>query len=251
MSVNIPKSIKDSHYRYKRPELKLTYHTHIRTILENIHEVSKAIIIPPEYPLKFIGYELGSQTEIKGNEYTISGKHPLDKLEDCLEKFISKYVICSSKGCKLPEVNIFIKNNEIRGKCKACSHIAALDNKHKMATYIIKNPPKIDAKLKNREIKTDGKPTKSKTGAQTTEFVPDFKAVKQMVKKVTEEVSKNDKDSIEALLKNYSTDKNLSLSNPDCRFFILFHGIYSKDIYQEFEKKSGYMKFVSCFLIFN
>jgi len=249
MSVNIPKSIKDSHYRYKRPELKVNYHANLRTKLENIHEVSKAICIPPEYPLKFIGYELGSQTDIKDTEYTINGKHPLDKLEDLLEKFISKYIICASKTCKFPEIRIFIKNNDIRGKCNACAHISALDNKHKMASYIIKNPPQINAKVKGKEIKTDTLKSKSTSGGQTSGvFVPDFKAVKQMIKKMTEEVSKNDKDSIEALIKNYSTDKNLSFSNPDCRFFILFHGLYSKDIYEEFEKKSNYMKYVSCFI---
>lgn len=84
--VNIPKSNTDSHYRYRRPLLSVSYQGTLRTKLENIDEVAKACITPPEYPLKFIGYELGSQTDIKNNEYTINGKHSLEKLEELLEK---------------------------------------------------------------------------------------------------------------------------------------------------------------------
>ena len=38
--------------------------------------------------------------------------------------------------CKLPEIRIFIKKEEIRCKCRACGTISKLDDKHKFSTHI-------------------------------------------------------------------------------------------------------------------
>ena len=87
--VTIPKGIPDIGYRYTRPEMTISIYGqggNLKTVIENIHDLAKELNVPAEYPLKFIGYELGSQTEIKNNFYQISGKHPLDKLEELLEK---------------------------------------------------------------------------------------------------------------------------------------------------------------------
>ena len=40
-----------------------------------------------EYPLKFIGRELGSNIEIKANSYLINGNHQIDKMQEILGKF--------------------------------------------------------------------------------------------------------------------------------------------------------------------
>jgi len=53
------------------------------------------------------------------------------------------YVLC--KGCHDPEIVIKIKGKGkdmyIKAKCQACGHNGRLNNTHKLATYIVKNPP--------------------------------------------------------------------------------------------------------------
>ena len=44
--------------------------------------------------------------------------------------------------CKLPEISIKINKGSILCNCRACGAECDLDNKHKVAPFIIKNPPK-------------------------------------------------------------------------------------------------------------
>jgi len=72
-------------------------------------------------------------------------KTRLSNLVDVAEK----YVLCPL--CKLPEIIIQIKNKEVRSKCKACGKKCKLDNTHKFAKHIIKNPPSSEEDTKNIE----------------------------------------------------------------------------------------------------
>merc|ERR1712146_563909 len=57
-----------------------------------------------------------------------------------VDKFIEKYVLCS--GCNLPEIDMVVNEKGIIvATCKACGWNGELDNRHKLATYISKNPP--------------------------------------------------------------------------------------------------------------
>lgn len=38
-------------------------------------------------------------------------------------------------------MTVHIKGGLVGGNCAACGHTSDLDNKHRLATYIIKNPP--------------------------------------------------------------------------------------------------------------
>ena len=236
-TVSIPKGKDDPSYRYKRDVLKISYQGNLRTKLDNIVEVAHSLIIPPDYPLKFIGYELGSQTDIKSNEYTINGKHPLDKLEDLLEKFIAKYILCQSKDCGLPETKIFVKNNEIKAKCTACPHTSTLDNRHKMASYILKNPPTITTKIVGKEVKETNNTKQDKD--------LDLKAIKNYTKKMNEENSKGNQSGLEALVKPLVEDKVPGMTSPDIKYFVLVHGLYGNDIYEAYDQRSEFLKFVS------
>jgi translation initiation factor 5 len=87
--LNIPSHIKDPNYRYKMPKLACTIQGQgngTKTKLDNILDVSKALNIPPDYPLKFIGKEIGSQTDIKNDIYLINGNHSAEKLQQLLDK---------------------------------------------------------------------------------------------------------------------------------------------------------------------
>merc|ERR1711957_65473 len=59
--------------------------------------------------------------------------------QDTVDKFIEKYVLCS--GCNLPEIDLQVKKGNICATCKACGWRGDLDNMHKVASFIVKNPP--------------------------------------------------------------------------------------------------------------
>merc|ERR1712151_1325453 len=44
-------------------------------------------------------------------------------------------------GCNLPEIDMVVRKGIIVATCKACGWHGDLDNQHKIATYICKNPP--------------------------------------------------------------------------------------------------------------
>ncbi len=56
-----------------------------------------------------------------------------------LQAFIKKYVQCYS--CGNPETVIKIKKDFISLKCKACGAVSDVDMRHKVNTFILKNPP--------------------------------------------------------------------------------------------------------------
>jgi hypothetical protein len=91
--------------------------------------------------LKFYGCELGAQTNFDKNTGTsiVNGAHDQKKLSELLEAFIKKYVQCYS--CGNPETMMKIKKEFIYLKCKACGYVSDVDMRHKVNTFILKNPP--------------------------------------------------------------------------------------------------------------
>lgn len=55
---------------------------------------------------KFFGFELGAQTTTNtdADRYIVNGAHDAEKLQDLLDVFIQRYVLC--KSCKNPETDI-------------------------------------------------------------------------------------------------------------------------------------------------
>lgn len=104
-------------------------------------------------PTKFFGCELGAQVKCddKNERYMVNGDHDAAKLQDTLDGFINKYVLCAS--CKNPETDIIIKNDEILMDCKACGARNTGDMRHKLAAFIVKNPPAVASKNVRRQRK--------------------------------------------------------------------------------------------------
>merc|ERR1711988_2081016 len=69
----------------------------------------------------------------------VNGHHDTPIFQTMLDKFIDKYVLCDN--CRLPEIDMNVKKGVICAKCKACGWAGELDNNHKLAAFIIKNPP--------------------------------------------------------------------------------------------------------------
>lgn len=164
MSVNVNRDVSDAYYRYKMPKIQSKIEgkgNGIKTVVPNMVEVSKAIGRPPEYPTKFFGCELGSQTTMdsKTGRYIVNGAHDANKLAELLDGFIKKFVLCSS--CGNPETVMTLKGKssekDIYLTCKACGKTAMVDMTHKLCNYIRNNPPP------SSEFKNQAQASKVKT----------------------------------------------------------------------------------------
>ncbi|XP_068608074.1 eukaryotic translation initiation factor 5 [Brachionichthys hirsutus] len=146
MSVNVNRSVSDQFYRYKMPRLIAKVEgkgNGIKTVIVNMVDVAKALNRPPTYPTKFFGCELGAQTQFdtKNDRYIVNGSHEANKLQDMLDVFIRRFVLCPE--CDNPETDLHVspKKQTIGNSCKACGHHGMLDTRHKLCTFILKNPP--------------------------------------------------------------------------------------------------------------
>lgn len=140
------RGLTDQFYRYKMPKIIAKVEgkgNGIKTVLVNMSEVAKALNRPPTYPTKYFGCELGAQTQLdaKNDRYIVNGAHEAAKLQDILDGFIRRYVLCAS--CDNPEtvLGVLQRKGIITTKCRACGHAGTLDGAHKLNTFILKNPP--------------------------------------------------------------------------------------------------------------
>ncbi|KAG2123955.1 domain found in IF2B/IF5-domain-containing protein [Suillus cothurnatus] len=153
--VNIRRDVDDKFYRYRMPLLLTKIEgkgNGIKTVVPNMADVARALSRPPTYPTKFFGCELGAQTssDDKNERYIVNGAHDASRLRELLDVFIDKFVLCRS--CKNPETDLIIlksgRNEDIVRDCKACGERTDVDMKHKLVTFILKNPPKNPKKSK-------------------------------------------------------------------------------------------------------
>lgn len=153
--VNIRRDVDDKFYRYRMPLLLTKIEgkgNGIKTVIPNMSDVARALSRPPAYITKFFGCELGAQTPFdeKNDRYIVNGAHDAARLRELLDGFIDKFVLCRS--CKNPETDLIIlksgRNEDIIRDCKACGERTGIDMRHKLVTFILKNPPKKNKKGK-------------------------------------------------------------------------------------------------------
>ena len=90
---------------------------------------------------KFFGCELGAQTQMdaKNDRYIVNGAHDANKLQNLLDIFIKKFVLCAQ--CDNPETDFHMDRQQIiYENCIACGHRGIVDMRHKLTTFMIKNP---------------------------------------------------------------------------------------------------------------
>ncbi|OBZ79199.1 putative eukaryotic translation initiation factor 5 [Grifola frondosa] len=130
--VNIRRDVDDKFYRYRMPILMTKIEgkgNGIKTVIPNMSD---------------------------NDRYIVNGAHDATKLRELLDAFIEKFVLC--KSCKNPETDLIItKNEEIIRDCKACGERTGVDMRHKLTTFIVKNPPKNPKKSKTKKATTDGR----------------------------------------------------------------------------------------------
>lgn len=122
--LNVNKRIHDEFYRYKMPSFTTKIEGN-KTIITNLKEVSKALDRPPLTILKYFGRKIGSQAtfDAKNNKYFLKGKHSSINLQELLNDFIKKYVLCMQ--CSNPETQCTSKGLQ----CRACGFISNLREK--------------------------------------------------------------------------------------------------------------------------
>jgi len=173
-TVNIRRDVDDAFYRYKMPKLISKVEgkgNGIKTVIPNMSDIGKSLYRPPAYPTKFFGCELGAQVKCdeKNDRYIVNGAHDAPKLQQLLDVFIQKFVLCPS--CKNPETDLIIgKDGHIQRDCKACGKRNPVDMGHRLTTFIIKNPP--NGSGGGKGSKKDKKAAKAKKGTSTTAPIP-------------------------------------------------------------------------------
>ena len=150
-TVNIGR-VSDPFYRYKMERLQSKIEgkgNGIKTVIVNLTSVANSLARPPSYVIKYFGFELGAQTNTNPNDdrWIINGAHDAAKLQDYLDGFISKFVLC--KMCKNPETEVNVKDGNITLDCKACGRISQVDPRLKLSAFIVKNEPKKGKKDKS------------------------------------------------------------------------------------------------------
>ena len=142
-TLNIGGDKSDASYRYKMPALITKIEGRgngIKTVILNMAELAKSLHIHPAYPTKFFGIELGAQSKYSAasDRAVVNGAHQPGDLAKILERFIQQFILCPR--CKLPELKMSVKSS-IKIDCAACGHNTTIKTTHKLAQYMIKNPP--------------------------------------------------------------------------------------------------------------
>ena len=180
-TINIRRDVADPFYRYKMERIQSKIEgkgNGIKSVIVNLSSIAHSLSRDPAckslfsfFPLhflchlqtnfdvdvvKFFGFELGAQVTATPSDdrYIINGAHDASKLQDSLDGFINKFVLCGK--CKNPETDLIVnRDGRIVRDCKACGQRTDVDLRHKLSGYIVKNPPK-----KEKRTKASGKSSK-------------------------------------------------------------------------------------------
>jgi translation initiation factor 5 len=149
-TINIRSDVKDPFYRYKMEKLQSKIEgkgNGIKTVI--VSSVAQSLARPGDYVIKYFGFELGAQTNTNpaDDRWIINGAHEATKLQDYLDGFINKFVLC--KKCKNPETEVVIKDGHILLDCKACGQRSEVDLRLKLSSFILKKQDKKGKKTKS------------------------------------------------------------------------------------------------------
>ncbi len=121
VKVNIPKSVDDPTYRYKRDKIEIVIQNSHGglTKLINIDKIGEQLGLPVNDILKFIKKKACVNIIDKDGVF-IRKVETVDNIENYLEDFIKMEVLCPK--CKNPEFSIIEEKKNTTKTCKACGH---------------------------------------------------------------------------------------------------------------------------------
>lgn len=123
----------------------------IRTVFPNVVDVAKDMKVPPSYLVTYIGYCVGAQPKFdprkpERDQGSLSGSHDPKDLSKFVAQFVSDVLTCSQ--CNLPELNIFVDNEEVKVRCRGCGYEGPMRiANEKFKRYIVNHPPTQTSKV--------------------------------------------------------------------------------------------------------
>ena len=124
--INIPKSITDPFYRYRREEIKIS-NQKLGIYIDNLDEIANSIYINPKTIMKYFQKKTGS----KSKDNILYNKNiTKNELDNILEELIN-IIICNK--CNNPEIKFNKEKKKLFKSCAACGNtIEILDDFKKM-----------------------------------------------------------------------------------------------------------------------
>ena len=96
------------------------HHEGVRTVISNFARVAECLRRKPEHLLKFLGKELGIQSEIRGEQLVISRKLSSKDINAKIGKYARAYVICAK--CGKPDTELDSEGGKLFIRCLACGN---------------------------------------------------------------------------------------------------------------------------------
>jgi len=165
---NVNREVNDAFYRYKMPAIIAKVEGQgngIKTVIVNMVDIARALNREAIFPTKYFGIELGAQTQIdkKNERFIVNGSHDCDKLQEILDGYIKKFVLC--QVCENPETTLTVVREDIIQTCMACGNKGKLRNMgHGLANFIVRQHK--NAKIDNKRRKGDKGDKDAKTAVK-------------------------------------------------------------------------------------
>ncbi|KAK8915468.1 Eukaryotic translation initiation factor 5 [Metarhizium anisopliae] len=255
--INVRRDVSDAFYRYKMERLQTKVEgkgNGIKTVVVNVSSVAASLARPASYIMKYFGFELGAMTrdDIKDDRWIINGAHEAGKLQDHLDGFINKFVLC--KSCKNPETDIKIDNDRILLDCKACGQRTAVDLRLKLSGYILKNQPSKKNKKDKAERRAAKKAKQNGTATENGHVSGGDEGSENGSNENEEngdavsdhEFNKLQAEAIEDAAVKVKDDewaaKEMGIENKHRTVLVLAQTVFDKDVCVQIPKRAGMLK---------
>eukprot|EP01125_Pyxidicula_operculata_P003122 TRINITY_DN1337_c0_g1_i1.p1 TRINITY_DN1337_c0_g1~~TRINITY_DN1337_c0_g1_i1.p1 ORF type:complete len:327 (+),score=46.32 TRINITY_DN1337_c0_g1_i1:24-1004(+) len=244
-TVNIPRSVIDDHYRYKRHELILKVEGRgkmIKTIIENLSVVAKDLERPAVDIMKYFGFSLSSPVQIDGknDKFSIGGNRDLKELNDILDKYIDIYVLC--QVCGNPETIMAVGKRNIKLNCRACGETSVNSEVNdKFGSYLTKKPTVSDKKTEEEYVEDEfEKETEETETPEGSQNVTELSMTGNPINALKSYWRSN--PSSEAIEESVKRLQSKHKMNDVQLLHTIFTSLFDKDYSQDFDHKSEIVK---------
>ena len=98
-----------------------------KTVISNFSQVASQLRRTPEHLLKYISRETAAKGEIKRQLLVFNTKIPSSKINEKIEQYVERYVIC--KECGKPDTKLTKEGIVTFMRCQACGAKTAINSK--------------------------------------------------------------------------------------------------------------------------
>ena len=160
INISGVKPVEDPSYPYKMPSVigRIKQRGHgFKTVIVNISNLASSLNRHPSEVNQFFGYEMGATTtyDRENDRAVVIGAHSDLELQDCVHKYIEKFVLCPS--CRSPKTTYNISEGCIWYHCAACKRANEdmVDRNHKLCIYILTKHKKTNKRREKQGSEED------------------------------------------------------------------------------------------------